>query len=395
MAEDGLRGRLRRAVPGIAWRDERLAERAEQVADLRRRLAAAEEELAAERAAREAADARAAGLLRGPGGTLPGRTTPPSFRRHVHDLRRGVEVLRGLDPAASHPLLQVARKLRNHRLAASHGVPVPRILAVWGTAARIELSGLPDEFVLKSDGGAGGRGVLPLRRVGPDRYRLTGGSTDGTGSTGGPPDLTGADVVEHYRTERRVEGPFFAEAMLARPGVDGLPDDIKIYACYGEVGQVMLRRMDVHADLSRARYRFLSGDGADLGPDASATHRIDPTIPPPADLETYLALARHLSRAMALPFVRVDLYETADGPVLGEITRGPGGAQHYRDDHDEAMGLLWEEAQYRLDLDVLAGRPLVNLHGEHPAVDHYPTGHPSQAAGWPVVTAPCGRWCGV
>src|SRR5699024_2027400 len=126
---------------------------------------------------------------------------------------------------------------------------------VWGTAAQIELSGLPDEFVLKSDGGAGGRGVLPLRRVGPDRYRLTGGSTDGTGSTDGPPDLTGADVVEHYRTERRVEGPFFAEAMLARPGVDGLPDDIKIYACYGEVGQVLLRRMDVHADLSRARYR--------------------------------------------------------------------------------------------------------------------------------------------
>ncbi|WP_162803001.1 ATP-grasp fold amidoligase family protein [Ornithinimicrobium avium] len=380
MAVERARAALRRAVPGIAWRDERLAERAAQVEELRRRLRQVEQQLARQQEPRRDA-------------TRPGRSTAPSFRQHVHELRRGVEELRALDPGAGHPLLQVARKLRNHRLAASHGVPVPEVLSVWRAADQIDLSGLPDEFVLKSDGGAGGHGVLPLRRVAPDRYRLVGGGGD-RAEEDDAPDLSGADVVEHYRTASRVEGPFFAEAMLVRPGVEGLPDDIKVYAFYGEVGQVLLRRMDVHADLSKARYRFLGGDGADLGPDASTTHRIDPSIPAPDDLETYLDLARHLSRAMALPFVRVDLYETAAGPVLGELTRGPGGAQLYRKDHDAAMGLRWERAQYRLDLDVLAGRPLANLHGEHPAVDHYPQGHPSQAAGWPVVTAPCARWCG-
>lgn len=373
MAADGLRGRLRRAVPGIAWRDDRLAERGRQVAELRTRLAEAE--------------ARAASSARGPGGTLPGRSTPPSFRRHVHDLRRGVEELRTIDPAATHPLLQVARKLRNHRLAASHGAPVPEVLAVWDGPDQIDLDGLPDEFVLKSDGGAGGHGVLPLRREGPDRYRVVGGDREDA-------RVYGRDgIVERYRTSRRVEGPFFAEALLRRPGVEGLPDDIKVYAFYGEVGQVLLRRMGRHADLRQARYRFLDGEGADLGPDASASYRIDGSIPPPEDLPAYLDLARHLSRAMALPFVRVDLYETADGPVFGELTRGPGGSQLYREDHDARMGLLWERAHYRLDVDVVAGRPMANLHGELPATDLYPPGHPSDAASWPVVTAPCDRWC--
>src|SRR5690606_30208926 len=144
--------------------------------------------------------------------------------------------------------------------------------------------------------------VLPLSRVGRDGYRMVGGDPDGALV------LTMAQVVERFGAGRRVEGPFFAEGMLARPGVEGLPDDIKIYSFYGEVGQVLLRRMSGHADLTQARYRFLAGDGTDLGTNASLTHRIDASIPPPSNIDAYLEIARHLSRAMGLPFVRVDLY---------------------------------------------------------------------------------------
>lgn len=368
----GVRDLLRRQVPGLAWRDQRLTQRAEQVAELRGRLQEAERALAEARA----------GLPTGPGGTLPGPVSPPSFRRHMHDLRRGVAELAVLDPGATHPLRQVPRKLRNHRLAASHGVAVPQILAVWDGPDHLDLSGLPDEFVIKSDTGAGGRGVMPLQRLGPDSYRVVGEDTA----------LTGAHVEQRCRTSTPGDIPVFAEGMLRRPGVEGLPDDIKIYAFYGEVGQVLLRRMGRHGDLRQARYRFLDGHGEDLGPDASATHRIDSSIPAPGRLDIYLDIARHLSLAMGLPFVRVDLYETAAGPVFGELTRGPGGPQRYRADHDEAMGLLWDRAQYRLDLDVVAGRPLANLHGEHPAVDRYPHGHPTAAVSWPAVTSPC-SWC--
>lgn len=220
---------------------------------------------------------------------------------------------------------------------------------------------------------------MPLSRLGSDTFRVVGEDEV----------LTGSEVVRRYRAVAAADVPVFAEAMLRRPGVDGLPDDIKIYAFYGEIGQVLLRRMGRHADLREARYRFLDGRGVDLGPDASQTHRIDPSIPAPAQLEVYLDIARHLSLAMGLPFIRVDLYETADGPVFGELTRGPGGPQRYRQDHDEAMGLMWERAQYRLDADVVAGRPLANLHGEHPAADLYPPGHATAAASWPVVVAPC------
>jgi hypothetical protein len=382
MGSEGLRGSLRRRVPGIAWRDELLAARAEEVSALRRELRAAQRRLVALEKPEASASPRSS---RPQAGATPERTSTPSFRRRIHDLRRGVEDLRALDPEAAHPLLQVARKLRNHRLAASHGVRTPRVLAVWEGADQLDLDGLPDEFVLKSDGGAGGRGVLPLRRLGPDSFGPVGG---------GPEDvLTREQIVGRYRAARSVEGPVFAEELLRRPGREGLPDDIKIYTFYGKVGQVLLRRMPVHADLRAARYRFLDGTGEDLGPRASLTHRIDPAILPPEQLETYLDVARHLSRAMALPFVRVDLYETGDGPVFGELTRGPGGPQRYRPDHDEAMGLMWEQAQRRLDLDVVAGRPLANLHGNRPTTSLYPVGHPSVAARWPVVTAPCEQWC--
>lgn len=395
MAQD-LRGWLRSRTPGVAWRDERLAERAAEVARLREAVAAAAARAEAEQDRAEAAQARAAGLeetvrstrsARQEGSHRSGRTAPPSFRRHVLDLRRTIEELRPLDPEARHPLLRIPRKLRNYRLAQSHGIPVPEILGVWAGLEDLDLSGMPEAFVLKSDSGAGGRGVLPLRRDGAGGFRLVGGAQR----------FSQDEIVDHLRARSTwVGAPFFAERLLVQPDGGELPDDIKIYAFYGEVGMVLLRRMAQHADLGQATFRYLDGAGADLGEDIAPGRRIDPAIPAPARLEEFLAIARHLSRAMAVPFIRVDVYDTTLGPVLGELTRGPGGPQRYRAEHDEEMGRRWDLAQYRLDLDVVSGRPLRHLHGDRPAPDRYPSGagseHGAAESGEPV-TVRCQEWC--
>lgn len=314
-------------------------------------------------------------------------TSPPSFRRNLLELRRNVETLRPLDPQVVHPVLQIPRKLRNYRLAASHGIAVPQILAVWAREADIDLSGMPEEFVLKSDLGAGGKGVFPLRRVEEDRYAVIGGDEV----------LSTAQLRERFASRKSTSGPFFVEAFLRQrvPGEE-IPDDVKVYAHYGEVSQVMVRQMPVHANLDHARYRYVDAEGRDLGEDIMPGARIDSSLPLPEPLEDFVAVAQHLSRAMAVPFIRVDIYDTVDGPVLGELTRAPGGRQRYRLDHDRAMGQAWDEARARLDLDVIAGRPLRNLHGLHPSPNYYPEGHRSRQAdpgGWEVVTADCAQWC--
>ncbi|NLG22392.1 MAG: hypothetical protein GX555_13295 [Actinomycetales bacterium] len=386
---ESLRSRVIRKVPVVGWRTELLAKRARQVVTLRETLEAKDAQIARlraqvdrEKAARKRAQER---LATDRPETMD--SAPASFRRNLIELRRNLEALRPLDPDVYHPLLQIPRKLRNYRLAASHGIAVPEVLGVWATQGDIDLSAMPDQFVLKSDLGAGGHGVFPLRRVGPDRFELIGGEES----------FTTEDLRERYRAKRSTRGPFFAEAFLTQRVVaEEIPDDVKIYACYGEVAMVLLRQMPEHANLDRARYRYTDGLGRDLGTDVVHGGRIDPSIPLPEPFADFISLAEHMSRAVALPFVRVDIYDTVDGPVLGELTRGPGGQQRYRRDQDIAMGRAWDEAKWRLDLDVIAGRPLRNLHGLHPAPNYYPENHPSQQEdprGWEVITADCAQWC--
>ncbi|ANS79302.1 hypothetical protein SGUI_1906 [Serinicoccus hydrothermalis] len=312
-----------------------------------------------------------------------------SFTHHLITLRRVTEQLRELDPGRHHPLRHLPFKLRNYRLAASHGIPVPRVLGVWPDAAQIDLDALPDDVVLKSDGGAGSHGVLPLRRVADGSYETIDGVRQ----------LTSEEVRGHFvdRAARgRISGPFFAEEVLRQPGGGPIPDDVKINVSYGEVQHVMLRRVARHGHLRSMGFRYVDAEGADLGA-VMIGRDSDESIPPPEDLDEMVRIAGHLSRAVGLPFVRVDLYGTERGVVLGELTRTPGGRQPFRPHHDEKMGLGWEAGASRLELDLMAGRPPGILHGEHPMPDLYPEGHVSRSAEpgpWAPLVVPCERWCG-
>lgn len=400
----GLRDNVVQRLPGIGWRAELLAKRSRQVSDLRKKLETAqrhvadrqaairdlqgqvralEAQVAQEELAAETARVQLAQLR--PDGRKP--APPPSFLRHLMELRRGVAPLRELDPDGYHPVLQIPRKLRNYRLAASHGLAVPEVFASWRYPEEIDLSDLPEQFVLKCEIGSGGSSVFPLRQVGGGRVAVVGGGEVHTRDS----------LVRRFRDHKTAWGPYFVEEFLTqRVTGEEIPDDIKIYACYGEVVMVMLRQMPAHADLRRARYRYVDAQGRDLGTDVAPDRAVHSSIPLPEPLEEFVQLAAHLSRAVALPFVRVDLYDTVRGPVLGELTRNPGGSQRYRADQDAAMGRAWDAAQWRLEMDVIDGRPLRNLHGLHETQNYYPAYHASNQPdpqGWEMVRADCAQWC--
>lgn len=313
----------------------------------------------------------------------------PSFQHLLHTLRQQARISVRYDGAAQTPLMQIPYKLRNYRLAQSHGIAVPEILAVWESATAIDnLEHLPERFVLKSDGGAGSSGVFLLERTDTDRYTML-GTTRTFSQRELAAHLIGLDM-------HRVRPPFFVEAfLLSDPAASEIPEDVKIYSSHGRILQIMLRRVGKHGAPSTVRTRFIDADGADL--DAVALDRAgDATIPLPRWLPEMVAAARHLSRAVGVPFCRVDLYDGIDGPVLGEITRAPGGAQRYRAAHDRWMGEQWLRGAVDLARDLTKGRPYGVLHGDRPATNHYPASHAARSTdpgAWQPQVVPCGQWC--
>ncbi|WP_010523755.1 ATP-grasp fold amidoligase family protein [Nesterenkonia sp. F] len=253
---------------------------------------------------------------------------------------------------------QLTVKLRNYALAESHGVAVPVVHAAWRSVDDIHLDGLEaDRLVLKADRGHSGRAVVPLERTATGWRTLDGSET-----------LVGGELTPQIR--RRLDeggsGPYFAEEFLDSETGGTLPADIKVYTCYGEILQVLVMQTDGVEAGERDTFtrRYFDADGESLGRVLPRV-KLSSEMPRPEPWDELLEAARRLSVTVGLPFVRVDLYTTARGPVLGELTPAPGGLQMYRQDHDLAMGAAWVDAETRLERDIARGRPLGTLFGEH------------------------------
>lgn len=280
------------------------------------------------------------------------RPKVPSWHVRVMEQQRVQEAVGALPGSADHPRRNLLLKLQNYEVARSYGVSTPQVLGVWSTVEEVDFDALPDEFVLKSNGGSTSRGVLPLQRT-----------SSGFSLIDGTREYTRESIIEHYASARGARAPFFAETVL--PGAhERLPDDIKIYSYYGDVAFALVRRMPVHADTSQARVRMLGPDGSDLG-EVQQGRTYDLSVDVPRHLAHMVEVASVLSRAVPFPFVRVDLYDFPEGIALGEFTPLPGDSQTFTRDWDRDLGDRYDRAEARLQLDLTSGRPFRVLHGPH------------------------------
>ncbi|MGC0250366.1 ATP-grasp fold amidoligase family protein [Pseudactinotalea sp. Z1748] len=327
---------LRRLGP-LAWRDARIAELESKLRERQERLDTAREE------ARAAGDKAA---------SRP-KATVPSWHARIMEQQRVQRAVNALNGSDDHPRRNLFRKLHNYEVARSHGVATPRVLEIWPGLRELRLDSLPDEFVLKSNGGSTGRGVLPLERT-SEGFRLV----DGTRT------YSAEEVMSHFTEARGVRPPYFAETLL--PGAqERLPDDIKIYAFYGEIAYVMVRRMPAHADVTQGLARMVTPAGEHL----EVVQRFRPSdasVPVPDQLPLMVETARALSLAVPLPFIRVDLYAAGtDGVILGELTPLPGNSQTFTPEWGRRLGEMYDQAEARLQVDLTHGRPYRTLYGEH------------------------------
>lgn len=260
--------------------------------------------------------------------------------------------LRAIDTKRRHPRRNLFLKLHNYTLSRSHGIATPQVFGIADSIATLPWDNFPDQFVIKSNGGAAGRGVLPLERHG-EHYALIGSDTE----------YTREDVAAHYADARGVRKPFFVESVVEGPD-NAPPVDAKVYAFYGETAFTLLRRVASYDRGAEVKYRFIDPEGKDLGQIHSTSPR-DETIPAPTHLELVDEIASTLSKAVPLPFLRVDLYQIDSGFVVGELTPLPGSARSFSTEYDARLGLMYDQAEARLQLDLAKGRRFDIKYGPH------------------------------
>ncbi len=152
-----------------------------------------------------------------------------------------------------------------------------------------------------------------------------------------------ARLTQRYKA-KQAYGVVFAEEFIAAPTGQVIPPDLKFYTSYGSILQVLMRSVTRLRDESAVSMGYFSSEGTALGKVAQ-TDQFGADLALPLEWREALPLVTHLSKVLGLPFVRVDVYLSDRGPVLGELTPSPGGPQIYTRAHDREMGRRWVEAR--------------------------------------------------
>lgn len=235
-----------------------------------------------------------------------------------------------------YPLWALDRKLGGRELATLQGIASPRLLHDPASIENLDWDILPHQFVIKPDWGSSGDGVYLLKRHGKDFMDVVGRR------------WSREELAEHYKKLRdhgrksgRVSETLFVEELITFEGEPA--KDWKFYSFRGDFGLIL--QIDRHGQ--GMRYRHYD-ENWELVRNARYGRKDSATLKLPKYPELLAETARRLSRAIELPFARIDLMEGDQGVFFGEVTLTPGGGQRFRPSWDVHMGRMWEFAEEEL-----------------------------------------------
>lgn len=265
----------------------------------------------------------------------------PSYRYKLHESKRRKLLL---DTEGHRQRVWAFNdKLAGVRLATELGVATPATIAEVRVLGDVDWENLPDRFVLKPLNGAANRATFLLRRSGDGFEDLMDGEFKSQ------EDVVGA--AQAFVDRGLVSARFCIEELLA-PRANLLdqiarPDDFKVFCFWDRPIVVMQRRLGDQLDPSAWRFKFWNSAWEDLGP-VKYPDRCDPTLDVPAGGDEIIETAARIGQHLAIPFVRLDLYDTDRGVVFGEVTPHPGPPERWNPTVDEILGRHWEHAEARL-----------------------------------------------
>ena len=202
-------------------------------------------------------------------------------------------------------------------------IGLPQQHALLTSPEDITPDSLGEKVALKFAHGWSAKGVMLLEHTASDRYfdHLS---------------LKEMSIQEIRNIQKSVAKKFpkkksewITEEMISSPQPGTIPFDYKFYVFQGQIGLVS----QIDRNSSPLRNAFLDGELNPLveGRDFRVSpEKIQPAVPlVPRSAAMLSRWAIELSKMTDSPFVRVDLYDTDNGPYFGEFTFS-SGAEHKR-----------------------------------------------------------------
>jgi hypothetical protein len=254
---------------------------------------------------------------------------------------------------------------------------LPKCYAVYQKVEDIDLSALPDVFVLKPTDLAAANGVLILHRITGD---------DGFWDAMGQRRWSGEEIIANYRSiaanvfanAPENDNRFIAEERIVAESGGAIPIDYKFHVFDGVVRLIL----QIDRNVRPTGYWFYDRDFSSWNWTdhlSLTSDKIQTTAPlVPSSAGRMLEMAADISRRLANPFVRVDLFAARQGPLVGELTHRPGGPYRWSRwrpsaAYDSSLAEEWKAAANRLGVAI----PAIN-DGETIPIDSRPISRPSR-----------------
>ena len=237
-----------------------------------------------------------------------------------------------------HPVDKIGYKLRAYHLADLHMIKHARVIGIYSRIEFVPWEKLPEQFIIKPQRGCSTKGVMPLVKRWDKVYldilrnkllsieEIIDFYTEGLSPT----------AVEKHSRE------LWIEELLINP----LPCDWKVHTFNGQIGIIEQFKRD-----EKTKYhKYWTREWINIPNICSKifTYEINNDLPSPLHPGEILETAIELSKAIAHPYVRIDLYDIPKGVYLGELTPHPGRTCVYLDYWERYLGAMWEQAEEEL-----------------------------------------------
>lgn len=246
----------------------------------------------------------------------------------------------------------VNNKVTLSEFCASNGVPTSTVFKVWKDPSEIDFNGFPERFVLKPNIMSSSAGVMVLSQIDDHTYLESLTQTA----------VTMDDIISTqnrcldkttYKKQFRV---FAEEIVVDAKNPQSIPADYKVYCFYDKpvlVQQIDRNTKPTGTAFFDGKFQPLELDGK-IESNWKHYQLVDPVRPGTA--ESMLATALRVTTLVKTPFMRVDLYNSTRGALVGELTPAPGGPYHgtlykFSEQFDLELGEEWDDALKRIKLD--------------------------------------------
>ncbi|ASN38989.1 hypothetical protein CGQ24_08160 [Arthrobacter sp. 7749] len=232
-------------------------------------------------------------------------------------------------------------KLKCYRFCEENNIATATVVREFDTPDQIDLNGIEGEFVLKPTLQSSMKGVMVLEAADGGFYDSLRRRT-----------LTIEEIIDE-QTKMFEETLAAGKKVIIERKIEdidghGIPRDFKAYTFRGEIALIL----EINRNTSPSSISWFDGNFEPLTDDrVTSNPKYVNEIPavPPASASALLELARQASAIVPSPFSSIDMYSTADGPMVGEVTLAPGGlyhGQHYTlsGDQQKRMGIMWQRA---------------------------------------------------